>query len=286
MRITADGDWLAAQKLSKSWVLRWKTLKGSAAIVLFTVLAFLIEYLIVVYAINLGVKEENSVTLPWTNWTVSPLFHLVPVSAVIVLVCSWICMTRYAAAKPTDRLKPPQKRIMRAVKKAETGLTGKIKSRMLEVKVVGYVWSKLKFAEATVKSAIITLLLFSALILLVSVAAYPRLIYNTFAGLYNGNNSLMELAKTLNIMLKGFAETLAPIWSACSAVNNALIYVAPSFRGLASTLGTITKPLVDLPPAGKYLVFQNVSSWFSALIVLLYGAYTRKSYRYRKPKRS
>ncbi|MBS7635853.1 hypothetical protein KEJ37_00670 [Candidatus Bathyarchaeota archaeon] len=294
--------------MSRHLILRWATLKGLAAIVLFLIIAALLEYAIVIYAISLGVKEENplqgSFQFPWTNWTitivVSPLFHLVPLAVIITLVFSWICMTKYAATQPQ---KPPEgkakakPRKMGQNQKAENKPTSKIasaiknffsriKAGLLRVKGVSYIWSKVSFARATIKSATITILVFSSLILLVSVVAYPELIYGTFSNIYCGNPSLLGFVKSVNNALKGFVEALGPISWLCSAINNAIISAAPDLRGFVSALGGFVKPLVDLPPVGKYIVFQNVAAWVSALAVFSYGFLTRKGYRFRKAKRS
>ncbi|MEM3765448.1 MAG: hypothetical protein QXU46_00290 [Candidatus Bathyarchaeia archaeon] len=294
--------------MSRRLILRWASLKGLTAIILFLIIAALIEYAVVAYAISLGVKEENplqgSFQFPGTNWTitivVSPLFHLVPLSVIIVLVFSWICMTKYAAMQPQ---KPPEgKPKAKPQKKGQTQKTekkftsriggairrffGRIKSGLLRIKGVSYIWSKVSFARVTIKSAIITILVFSALILMISVIVYPGLIYGTFSNMYRGNPSLLEFVKSVSNTLKGFVEALGPIGWLCSAINNAIISAAPALRGFVSVLGGLVKPLVDMPSIGKYLVFQNVAAWVSALTVFAYGFLTRKGYRLRKAKRS
>jgi hypothetical protein len=60
--------------------------------------------------------------------------------------------------------------------------------------------------------------------------------------------------------------------------------MAPGFRAAAS-FGDLVKPLTELPPTGKYLVFQNFAVWVSALGVLFYGVHVQKGYRYRRVKR-
>jgi hypothetical protein len=293
--------------LSRRLILRWATLKGLTAIILFLILAVLIEYVIVAYAISLGVREEDplkgSFLFPGTDWTitivVSPLFHLVPLAVIITLVFCWVYMTKYAAMQPPkpQELKPKAKQQKRErAQKAEEKFAsriggairrffGRIKSGLLRIKGVSYVWSQVSFARATIKSALITILVFSALILLISVIAYPGLIYGTFSNLYRGNPSFLEFVKSVNTALKGFVEALGPIGWLCSAINNAIISAAPAFRGFVSALGGLVKPLVDLPPVGKYLVFQNVAAWVSALTVFSYGFFTRKGYRFRKAKK-
>jgi len=295
----------SGDRLSRRLILRWATVKGLTAIILFLMTAALIEYAVVLYAISLGVKEENplkgSFQFPGTNWAikivVSPLFHLVPLSVIVALVFSWICMIKYAAMQPQKPLegKPKTKqqkkgqtqktekltsRIGGAIKK----IFGRIKSGLLRIKGVSYIWRKVIFARATIKSALITILIFSALILLVSAIVYPGLIYTAFSSIYQGNPSLLQFVRSVNNSLKGFVSALGPIEWLCSSINNAIISAAPALRGFLSALGGLTKPLVDLPPVGKYLIFQNVAAWFSALAAFSYGFLTRKSYRPRRVK--
>lgn len=293
---------MSTQKLSERLVFRWATLKGLTALILFLLIAALIEYGVVAYAVALGVKEENplqwSLQFPGADWaitiSVSLLFHLVPLSVLIALASSWICLTRYLATKPSktskEKPKPQQKRkgekFTAKVGNSLRSFFGKIKSKMLKFRGVAYLWNKMSFAQVTIKSAVITLLVFSTLILIVSILAYPKLIYQTFSNLYQNNPSLLEFVKSTNNALKGFADAAAPVGWVCSAINNFLISAAPGFRDFVLALGTATKPLADLPPVGKYLAFQNIAAWVSAIAVLIYGAYTRKGYRYKMVKRS
>lgn len=307
-RAKFSNDAFSGGRLSRRLILRWATLKGLTAIILFFMLTILIEYAIVAYAISLGVEDENplkgSFKFPGTDWTitivVSPLFHIVPLAVIITLVFCWICMTKYAVMQPPKLMegKPKAKQQKKGqTRKTEKRFTsrigaaikkffGRVKSGLLRIKGVSYIWSKVSFARATIKSALITILVFSALILLISVIAFPGLIYGAFSNLYRGNPSLFEFVKSVNNALKGFVEALGPIGWLCSAINNAIISAAPAFRGFVSALGGLVKPLVDLPPVGKYLVLQNVSAWVSALTVFSYGFFTRKGYRFKKAKRS
>ncbi|MEM1563340.1 MAG: hypothetical protein QW161_01535 [Candidatus Bathyarchaeia archaeon] len=294
--------------MSRRLILRWATLKGLTAIILFLIIAALTEYAIVVYAISLGVEEENplrgSFQFPSTNWTitivVSPLFHLIPSSVIIVLAFCWICMTKYAAVQPQkppegkpktklqkkEKFQKTEKKLVSRIAGAIKNFFGRVRSGLLRVKGISYIWNKVSFVRVTIKSAIITILVFSSLTLLVSVIAYPGLIYGTFSNIYRENPSLLEFVKSVNNSLKGFVEALGPIGWLCSAINDAIISAAPALRGFASALGGLVKPLVDLPPVGKYIVFQNVAAWVSALAVFSYGFLTRKGYRLKKAKRS
>jgi len=243
----------------------------------FLIIAVLVEYIIVLYAINLGVQEkpENMIF-----GLISPLFHLVPIAVIIVLLSSWAYLTKHVAVKPHEVLKGKTGTV--AKKGRELRLKkffGKIKSGLLSVRGFAYLWQRIHFARATVKSASTVLLVFAAFILMISLLAYPTLIYQTIVNAYKNNPSLLNF-------VKGTAEVLAPIGGAFSAINSAFLSIAPGFRDFVLSIGIITKPLVSLDNAGKYLAFQNLAAWISALVTLFYGEYTRKGYRYKKSRRS
>ncbi|MGB9853465.1 MAG: hypothetical protein ACPLRY_01455 [Candidatus Bathyarchaeales archaeon] len=289
---------MASQNPPKRLVFRWATLKGLTAIILFLIAVAIIEYFIVAYAISLGVKEEN----PLTSWPVaiSPIFHLVPTSAIVAITLSWVCLTKYLALKTPGTFEEKFKRFEKVkrqavkdkrgftskISRALSGSFGKMKSALLRFRAVAYIWNKMSFAKTTLKSALMILLAFSALVLLFSLLVNPQLIHQTFLNLYRDNPSVFNFIRSTSDAAKGFTETLAPIGLACTAINNALVAMAPGFRTVAASFGNIIKPLAELPPAGKYLVFQNFAVWVSALAVLFYGMYVRRGYRYRRVKRS
>ena len=261
-------------------------MKGLAAIILFLIIAALIEYFIVLYSMNIGVKEKPENLLQWsfqfpgTDWTItiaiSPLFHLVPIAVIITLLFSWTYLTRHVAVKPYEVGKG--KAGFAAKRGKEPKLKkffGKIRSGLLRVKGVAYLWQKIHFARATLKSASTVLLAFAAFILIISLLAYPKLIYQMIINAYQNNPSLLNF-------VKGTTQALAPIGGIFSTINNALLSATPGFRDFVLSIGIIIKPLVDLDNVGKYLVFQNVAAWVSALAALFYGGYKRKGYGYKK----
>jgi hypothetical protein len=284
---------LSTQKPPKRLVIHWATLKGLAAIILFLVIAILMEYLVVLYAMSLGVEEKPENLLQWTfrfpgtGWmiriAISPLFHLVPVAVIIVLVSGWAYLTRYAAVKPGEAPKgkveayAEQGREPR-LKEVEKFFS-RVKSGLLRIRGLAYLWQKIHFARATIKSALTVLLVFSAFIFVVSLLAYPQLIYQTISNAYKSNPLLLNF-------VKGMSQALAPIGGIFSAINSALLSGAAGFRDFALSFGTMIGPLADLDNAGKYLIFQNVAAWVSALAALLYGEHLRRGYRYKKTRRS
>ena len=276
---------MATSKPSKRLIIRWATLKGLTAIILFLFSIALTEYVVVLYAMSIGVKDPS--VLQWTgrfesiDWTLtialSPLFHLVPIAVMITIACVWAYLTKHLAIKPYGERKGKGGTPSKQAKKAGK-FFGKIKSGLLRVKSIAYIWQKIHFARATIKGALTVLLAFLAFILLFSLLAYPQLIYQTVANAYKTNPSLLNF-------IKGTAEALAPIGGIFSGVNNALLAAAPNFRNFVLALGAIIKPLTELDNASKYLVFQNAAAWIVALSALLYGEVIRKSYRYKRKRK-
>jgi hypothetical protein len=274
----------------KRLVIRWTTLKGLAAIILFLIIATLIEYAIVLYAMNIGVREKPEELLqlifsfPGTNWTVtitvSPLFNLVPIAVIIALAFSWVYLTRQTAIRPYEA---KREKIERGTKKGKRSRVerffGKMKAGLLKIKAFTYLWQKIHFARATIKSALTVLIIFATLILIVSLFAYPKLIYQTILNVYQNNPSLLNFVKRA-------ARALAPLGGIFSPVNSALRGAAPGFRNFALSLGSWIEPLTSLDNTGKYLVFQNIAAWVSALLAIFYGEYTRKGYRYKTKRKS
>jgi hypothetical protein len=267
--------------------IRWSTLKGIIIIILFIIAAALAEYLIVLYAISLGVKDEApllwSFSFPGTEFTftftISPLFHLVPLAVIISLLFNWSCLTKYAAVRPIKMQKGKTETIskhsrIRRFKTLKKSF-GKIKSGLFKVKGIAFLWQKVHFARVAIESAVIVLLIFLIFAIAVSLLAHPKLIYLVMSEAYKNNPSLLNfVTNTL-----GF---FAPLGRCFSGMDEGLRAAAPIIRDFVSTLSSLTKPLVDLDNSGKYLVFQNAAAWVSALATLFYGEFRRRSYRYKK----
>lgn len=272
---------------------RWKTVKGLAKLALFMVASVAVEYLTVAYAVNLGVEDPNPLRLsfqfPGTSWKVtvaiSLLFHIVPLTAVIALTFSWVCLTGYlalSASKPPKqkfrRVEKERRKLTLGISQAAKNFLHRVKAAFMKSKGFAMVWSSASRAKTVVKSSLIVLFAFLSLFSLLSLAVYPKL----FLKLYWDSPSTLELVMGMNNAARSFVETLAPIRWICTAINNAIIASAPNLRTVAANLGSLIKPLADLTLAEKYLFLQNFAVWASSLAVLLYGLYVRKSYRYRK----
>jgi len=269
------------------------TLKGLAAIILFLVLAVVTEYLVVLYAVNQGAIDPTLLKIEWpVTIAISPLFHLVPIAVIITLVFSWTYLTRKLAVKPQEVRRGKavtytkrgieSRKLASKTSRAVRKFFGKIQSGLLRVKAVSYLWQKIHFARVTIKSALTVLLTFLLLVLIVSLLTYPQLIYRTVASAYQSNPSLLNFVLSVDNSTRAFAEAVPPIGWISTGVSNALLAISPAIRDSGQGLGGLIKPLASLDDNGKYLVFQNGAAWISVLLILFYGEYLRKGYRYRK----
>ncbi len=240
---------------------------------LFLVMALLAEVLIVLYAISLGVKDDSLLTkFLGTDWNlplaISPLFHLVPLAGMLSLATSWIYLSKHVAARSYDAMKGKPAVIFKRRKPQKATASDKPVSS--SKKAMPSVGGRPGTLRATISSALMILLVFLAFVFIVSLLAYPKLIYDTITNAYQNDPSLLGF-------VKGTGAALAPIGAAFWFVNNALLAIAPGFRDFAMSLGMALKPLADLDGAGKYLVLQNAAAWISASVALL------KAYTPRKP---
>jgi len=239
---------------------------------LFVIAAFLIEYVVVLYAMDLGVQEKTDNLL---FGFISPLFHLVPLTVIVALTAAWTYLTRHVAARPREPLKSRSLTTKRTKEGRMKKAFAKIGSRLLKIRGVSYVRQRVYFARAGIRSALIVLLAFVVLTLVVSLFTYPQLIYQTILGTYSNDAGLHNFILGVDQSLSSFG----------AALNGALLAAAPGFRDFALGFGNLVAPLAGLDNTGKYLVFQNAAAWISGLAVLMHGEYA-KAYRYRRKGRS
>ncbi len=259
---------VTVQTTQKREILRWITLKGSVALILFIIIAAIAEYAIVLYARGLGAPDDTvfcGFKFPGTEYNlginISPLFHLVPIAVIIALASSWVYLTKHAIVRPYDVQKA---KAGKRGKEQKMGIFDKIKLRLYRVRGFSYI-----------QSALTVFLLFLLFILAISLLVYPRLIYEALSNAYQNNPGLLSF-------IKDTGNALSSIGSVFSGVSNALLSGSAGFRDFAVGLGNVISPLSSLDNAVKYLVFQNAAVWICALIVLYYGEFGRKSHQYKK----
>lgn len=283
---------LTSQPTPRRLVIHWTTSKGSIAIVIFLVVAVLVEYLVVVYAMDLGVKDAGALTISWpVTFTISLLFHLVPIAVIITLLFTWIYLTKKLSTRPLQPIGKTEASVGKREKmKQPLSKTGQPTKSSLDttklnparVRGLSSLWKRIHFARATIKTALTVFLTFLILVLIASLLAYPALIYQTLSNAYQNHGLLYDFVVSVANSLRGFAQAVSPIGWLATTINNGLVAIAPGIRNVGLALGSLIAPLANLDPAGKYLAFQNAAAWISVLLILFYGQYARKSYRYKK----
>lgn len=291
----------------KRLIYRWTAPKGFAALLLFLILALFFEFLLVYSFQSFGLTDKNAwigtFQIPATNWSfivsVSPLFHLLPITVIVVLVSSWAYLTKYTVFVPSRaeaarrtlpstrretekhrlrKLRGFSKRISRRMHR----IGRSVKAGLQRIRGVSYVSKRLYFARAAVRSALAVLAVFLSMSLLLYIVVYPDLIHQGVVGLYRSNSSFLEFATGTIDLVRGVGQALPPIDNLGTAINNALLGAAPGFRhGLAGVGAALTGSIIGLDVTGKYVLSQNVAAWSAALVALIYGSYVSS----RRPKR-
>jgi len=308
---------VSSEKRWRRLFFRWTAPKGFAAIVSFLLLAVLIEYFLVYFFLSFGLKDKNLLTntfqIPYTSLsftlTVSPLFHIMPIGVIVVLVSSWIYLTKIVAVVPQMReihkktlIAPKKQRLgafrrrFKSIRQFSKRVSGKfrrvnrtlkafyrrISSAIIRVRGVSYVLKRLHFARAAIKSAATVLVIFLLSGIALYVLGYPNLIHDAVVGLYERSPFFLGLVLWITDVAHAVGQALSPLGWLASAINKALLAAAPGFRNALQGLGApITGAIAKLDLVGKYVLCQNLAAWISAVIALVYGRYASRLYRRR-----
>lgn len=268
---------MPAQNPPNRMSIRRTSLKELRTLIPFLIIAVLVESLVVLYAMIIGVKDQAP--LQWSfnfsgtsrvTLAISPLFHLVPIAVVVTLLTSWTYLRRQVIIKPSESQRGKQSIAGKRAKGKQETLAHKLRFTFWRRKKTTSP-GRVRVRRTSVRSALIVFAAFSALLLLISLFAYPRLIYQAIAYAYGNDPSLLGFIRSIG-------AALAPVGAVFSPINSALWWAAPGFRNFVLALGALISPVATLDPAGKYLVFQNAAAWISTLIILFYGRYGRKGF--------
>jgi len=308
---------VTSEKPLRRLVFRWTALKGLTAMVLFFLLALLIEYLVVTFFLSSGLTDQFPLTrnfqIPRTGLsftvTISPLYHLVPLGVIFVLVSSWTYLTKYVAVvphgvKPTKKPIPSREKYQK-VKRRRFNLFRRfservskrfqrvswtfkavyrrINSALLRVRGISYLVQRLFFARAALKSAVTVLAVFLVSAVGLYLLVYPTLMYEVVVGFHRGNPSFHGFVLNTIEMGNGLGRAVSPVWLG-SSINNALTSAALGFyTTFEGFVVSTTKSLSKLDLVWKYTLCQNLAAWISALIAWAYGQHSSRLYR-RRPR--
>jgi len=267
---------MASKEKRDSSTFRWTAPKGLLTIGLFLALAFISEFFMVSFFAGSGLTETFAYPLP-----VSPLFHLLPLAVIIVLVSSWIYLTKHIAMRPR-RISPAKvsksrrqprgrksRKSTRSVIGAAKNVFSKISSVFLRSRGGSFVQRRLSFGRVALESAVTVLTVFLLSIILLSVLVYPNLFTDFAVEFYSANSAL-----------QGFMQSLADV---LVSIASGLDSMAPGFRNAFEGLVT-SRPqsLTGGDILWRYVFCQNAAAWISAISALAYVRYFSKTYRSSK----
>jgi hypothetical protein len=292
---------IAMTSQEKSWkrlIIRWTAAKGFAAILLFVAITVTLEFLIIRSFMVMGLTDEytwmETLRFPYINrsvtFSVSPLFHILPLSVITVLLSSWAFLTKHVAFVPrrtqptrktsVKRHQPASRRRFKFIRKLGKQINRKMRKMGSSLKNVfprvlffSKLSRKLSFARAAVRSALIIFAVFVCLAFLAYTMAYPRWIHEAVVNLYRVNPSFRTFVIGTSEKLQSLGKGFAPLGSAAKTINDALLRVAPSFRKSLQNIGASFEPISKLDITGKYLLVQNLAAWVCAFAALVYGKY-------------
>lgn len=264
---------------------RWTAPKGLLTIVLFLALALISEFFMVSFFAFSGLTEVCA--YKFFTVTVSPLFHLLPLAVILVLVSSWIYLTKHIAMRPyrispakvsERRRRRPRGRKTRS--KSTRSVIGAIKKFFNQISSVflrsrggSFVQRRLSFGRVALESAVTVLTIFLLSIILLSVLVYPNLFTDFAVGFYSANSAFHGFVLKTIETLQGIGKVLAPI-------DGGLRAIAPGFRNAFEGLVTSrSQSLTSGDLLWRYVFCQNAAAWVSAIAALAYVRYFSKTYR-------
>lgn len=299
----------ATETRGRRLILKWTAPKGFAALILFVVIAVLIEVSLIIAFQTTGLWDRNVWTatylIPYATWSftisISPLFHLLPLSVIIVLLSSWQYLTKHTTFVPqrveaSKRVQPPSRRTQesrrfRSLRQFSKRLTRRlqrtgrsIKANAQKIKGVSYISQRLHFARAAVRSASTVVFAFLAILLTIVLIEYPDSIHQWTLNLYRSSPALLYFVRGIGQWLAGIGQAVPSLNALGSGIYNALASTGPGFRRSLESFGTsLASPLANADLDAKYVLSQNVAAWTSALVAVVYGAYA-SSHPRRRPR--
>jgi hypothetical protein len=256
----------------------WTAPKGLLTIILFLTLALISEFFMVYFFTVAGLTEAFAIK--FFTITVSPLFHILPLAVVLVLVSSWIYLTKHLAMEPPRktpakvskiRRRHPRRRKTRLnnlqrIIKAIQNFFSKIGSFFPRSRGVSLAQRRLSFGRLALESTVTILAIFLLTIILLAVLVYPSLFTNFAVEFYSETSPL-----------QGFMTSIA---NGLVSIVRGLDSIAPSFRNAFEGLvSSSPQSFTGGDLLWRYIFCQNAAAWVSAIAALAYGKYFSKTYR-------
>ncbi|MCW3981117.1 MAG: hypothetical protein NWF11_06540 [Candidatus Bathyarchaeota archaeon] len=274
-------------KPQRSPIFRWTNLKNLLAILLFASISILLEYIAVSFAVSTGIKDPTGITL--TNVTFSPLYFLVPAAVVIALTASFIHLTTNILTLKRKSETKRKQQVRRTIRKKSrldsvrrfsgriSQTTRRIRTKIRKTWGIRQVADRIDSAKSVIGCASTIIVTFTALVILVTAAAYPKLVPSTTADFFHGNPVFLNFVTSTIRASEGISNAIPPVGAIATSIHNALTTVAPGFRDtLVTFLYPLSNGLASLSPIAKFLLAQNTAAWSVAVVAIFYRYYVRR----------
>jgi hypothetical protein len=260
---------------------RWNTPKHIVTIILFIIVVGFVEYAIIVFSAAESI-ETTKIVIPLIDLEISPSFHLLPATVLVSLTACFIHFTTHtstARPKMTPARAHPQKvhslraksrfKSLRQSWKRVAIVGRRMKNRILQNSSISNIVRQIVGMKPLIKGGLVVIATFTVIVLLVSIAAYPRLVKTAFRGFLIDNEGFFEFIISTLRASEGIANTYAPIGVLATSIQNGLATVAPALKNAFAGAGTmLTADLVSLRPIEKYVLAQNIAVWIVIVITL------------------
>ena len=193
-----------AAQTQKRLIFRWTAPRNLLAVILFIILSITIEYLVITSVVPSDAKDPSLITIPLINFSISPLYHLLPIAVMTTLTASFTHLTTHTAIVPQKiqvTKKPPSQRparfkALRQLHKRIQRTVRSFKNTILKARAIAQVQHRIVLAKAIIKSAIAVTAVFIIIILLVTFIAYPKLLPTATAGFYKWNTAFLGFIRS------------------------------------------------------------------------------------------
>lgn len=270
--------------------IKWTTPKGLTSLIVFAIIAALIETTLIIGFQTIGLKDPNAWTTTISSFTlsVSPLFHLLPLSVIIVLLASWqyLTTTTYPPRPEiTRRPQPPrrtqEKQRFKSLRQFTKRLTRRlqrtgqnVKTTAQKTKGISYISKRLNLTKPTVRSAFTIFFTFLAILFIIVLIEYPDLIHQSALDLYRDFPALLYFVKGIGQWLTGIGKAVPALGQVGSSIYYGLASAGPGLRNSLTSAGTaLTQSIFNTDLDTKYVLSQNVAAWTSAILAMIYGTY-------------
>ncbi|UCH31739.1 MAG: hypothetical protein JSV05_09680 [Candidatus Bathyarchaeota archaeon] len=271
----------------KRLILHWATPANLLTILSFMLLAIILEFVLITFSIPASLEDSAIVIIPFTNVSISLMYHLLPITIIIILTASFTNLATniaQATSRTKSPVRTPQKKIhgptrlkiLRKYLRRGRLTLRKTKQKILKTLLPERLQKRAFLVRAKIKSALIIAASFSMMVLLITIVAYPKLVPTITMDFYNLNTSFLDFVIGTIKASENIANAIPPIGILGASIHNALIAAAPAFRNtLESAASAVTKGLVSLNPTEKYLIIQNTAAWIVAILTLSYNQFVK-----------